>query len=110
MTGMFLFEGGGRALLIFLGLSVGLGGAAAFATGRALAKHWRPFWYAVPSMVPLAASVRFLHYALFEEALLSWRDFAADYVVVLGFAWLGFKLARKNQMNRQYGWLPSRKR
>jgi hypothetical protein len=106
LTGLFFNDDGGKTLLVFLGLSAVLGGAAAFATGRALAKHWRPLWYAPFAMVPLAAGVRFLHYALFGEPLISLHGFAADYAVVLGLALLGFKLARRTQMKRQYGWLP----
>lgn len=102
---MFLFDGGGKPLFIFLGLGVALGGAAAFSTGCALAKHWRPFWHALPAMAGLAAGVRFLHYALFDEPLISLWDFAADYAVVLGFAYLGFKITRRAQMKRQYGWI-----
>jgi hypothetical protein len=97
---------GSRAVLVFLGLSAGLGGAAALlAAGRALAKHWRPFWCAPFAAAPLAAGVRFLHYALFDEPLLSLQGFAADYAVILGLALVGFKLARRSQMKHQYGWL-----
>jgi hypothetical protein len=105
LTGLLFTEDGGRTLFVFLGLSVVLGGGAAFSTGRALAKHWRPFWLAPLAMLPLAAGVRFLHYALFDEPLISLRGFAADYGVVLGLAFLGFRLARKSQMKRQYGWI-----
>lgn len=94
-----------RTLLIFLGLSAGLGGAAAFAAGRAIARQWRPFWSASPLILALTAGVRFLHYALFGEPLLSWPHFAADFAIALMFAWCGFYLARKAQMKRQYGWL-----
>ena len=44
-----------------------LGGAAAFATGRAIAKTWSPLWLILPAMIVLAAAVRFLHFALFQE-------------------------------------------
>lgn len=110
MSGMFFLAGGVKALLVFLGLSVALGGAAAFAAGRALAKHWRPVYYLLLPMVPIAVGVRFLHYALFDKTLLSWPDFVADYVVALASAFLGFTLTRKMQMRCQYGWLPQRKR
>ena len=48
-----------------------LGGAAALATGRALAKTWSPLAMLTPYMVVLAAAVRFLHFSLFGELLLS---------------------------------------
>jgi hypothetical protein len=106
LTGVSFNDDGGRTLLVFLGLSAVLGGAAAFATGRALAKHWRTLWYARFGLVPLGAGVRFFLFALFDEPLISLHGFAADYAVVLGLALLGFKLARRIQMKRQYGWLP----
>lgn len=99
----FLLGEGGRALLVFLGLGVGLGGFAAFGMGRALAANWRMAWLAAVYSVPLAAAMRFLHYALFDEPLVSGRSYAATYAVVAGFAWLGFKLTRARQMKRLYG-------
>jgi hypothetical protein len=54
--------------------------------------------------------MRFLHYALFGEPLLSWSNFAADLATALLFAWCGFRICRRAQMKRQYGWLENRSR
>jgi hypothetical protein len=94
-----------NAFWVFLALSVVLGGAAAFSTGRALAKNWQPFWRAFVLMALLAGGVRFLHYALFGEPLFSVQYYAVDFAIALGFAWLGFYMMRKSQMKRQYGWI-----
>jgi hypothetical protein len=102
------FAGDGRALLIFLGLSVILCGAASFSAGRALAKSWRPLWQAPIYAALLAAAIRFLHYALFAEPLISCWRYGLDFAVALSFALVGFKLARRRQMKRQYGWIVSR--
>jgi hypothetical protein len=105
LTPAFLFDDGGKGLFVFLGISVILGGLAAFSTGRALARNWRPLWLALAYCLPLAAAMRFLHYALFEERLLSAQGYALDFLVAAGFAWLGFKLTRGSQMKKHYHWI-----
>jgi hypothetical protein len=92
-----------RAVLIFLGLSVILGGAASYSAGRALANRWRPLRQGVIYALLIAAAARFLHYALFAEPLLSLPRFGLDFTVALGFAFAGFELTRRRQMKRQYG-------
>ena len=92
-----------RGLLIFLGLSVIIGGAASFATGRALATRWRPVWQALVYALGIGAMVRFLHYALFAEPLLSLEAYGLDFAAALGFMLAGFKLTRRSQMQQQYG-------
>ncbi len=99
MTPLFDLHG----LLIFLGLSVIIGGAASFAAGRALARRWRPFWQALIYALGIAAMVRFLHYALFAEPLLSAGAYGLDFAAALGFMLAGFKLTRRRQMQQQYG-------
>ncbi len=88
----------------FLALTLVLGGAGAFVTGRAMAQTWRERWKAVAYMVPLAAAVRFLHYALFDEP----SDIAhalPTFALLTAFALAGFALARRRQMAQQYPWL-----
>ena len=88
----------------FLALTLALGGAGAFVTGRAMAQTWRSQWLGVGYMLPLGFAVRFLHYALFQEP----TNFAqaALCLAVLALAALGgFATARRNQMRRQYPWV-----
>jgi hypothetical protein len=92
-----------RSVLIFLGLSLIIGGAASFAAGRALATRWRPLWQALVYALLIAAMVRFLHYALFAEPLLSAQAYGLDFAAALGFTIAGFKLTRRRQMRQQYG-------
>jgi hypothetical protein len=101
----FLFDSADKGLFIFLGLSLVLGGAAAFSLGRALAQNWRPLWQAPAYCLLLAAAIRFLHYALFDQRLLSLQGYALDFLAAAGFAWLGFKLTRARQMKQNYGWI-----
>ncbi len=87
--------------------------------GRASAKGWKPFWNAILSVMLLAAAIRFLHWGLFAGATLaSWREaqgsllsfhyYLSDAAILLVFAALGFRLQRRSQMLRQYGWLTER--
>jgi len=103
--GDHLYEGGDNVLWIFLLLTVIIGGAAAYASGKAIAQTWRPFRQVPFYALLLAAGVRFCHFALFEEPLLSAPSYAIDFLVALIFAALGFRLIRARQMATQYSWL-----
>ena len=90
---------------VFLLLSVAIGGGAAFLAGRALAITWRPLSRVILFMVPLAAAVRFFHFALFQETLLSLHYFLVDFVILVVAAVLGYRMTRASQMTTQYSWL-----
>jgi hypothetical protein len=94
--------------LVFLVLTVILGGGAAFLAGRGLARSWKPFARIYFYMALLAAAVRFFHYALFDGALLSIPYYLVAYVVLLAAATLGFRSMRTTQMVTQYRWLYAR--
>ncbi len=82
----WLYTSGPNGLWIFLLLTVILGGSAAFISGKSIAETWRPLWQLPFYMVLLALVVRFLHFALFEEVLVSARNFVVDYGVLLVLA------------------------
>jgi uncharacterized protein DUF6867 len=90
---------------IFFFLTVVFGGGAAFLSGRTLAQKWRPIWQAVVYMLLLGLAVRFFHYSLFNETLLSPYYFAVDSLVLIAIALLGYRLKRVSQMTTQYGWI-----
>jgi hypothetical protein len=121
---------GDGALPAFLFLTVALGGAAALTTGRAIARRWQGAWHIPLAMLGLALAVSFLHYALFNEPAIPltklgraisslaeepWASLAAiadalrllfvKFIILAGFASLGFALTRRRQMARQYHWL-----
>jgi hypothetical protein len=104
----YIYEGGENALWIFLLLTVVIGGAAAYASGKAIAQTWRPSWQVPFYCLLLGAGVRFCHFALFEEPLLSPGSYAVDFLVALLFASFGFRLVRARQMVTQYLWLFTR--
>ncbi len=91
--------------LVFLVLTVVIGGGAAWLAARGLALTWRPFWRVAAYMVLLAGAVRFFHYALFDGRLLSLYYYLVTYLVLLAIAGLAYRLTRTTQMVRQYPWL-----
>ncbi len=92
------------SLLVVLFVTVGLGGAAAFVSGRAIAATWRPLWMVPIYMALLAAAVRFIHFSVFGGTLLSIVGYLIDYATVLAFGVIGYRLMRRDQMDVQYGW------
>ncbi|XSG82795.1 MAG: DUF6867 family protein [Methyloligella sp. ZOD6] len=91
--------------LVFLVLTVLIGGGAAYLAARGLALTWRPFRRVALYMLLLAGAVRFFHYALFDGRLLSVYYYLVTYLVLLAIAGLAYRLTRTNQMVRQYPWL-----
>ena len=85
-----------------------LGGAAAWATGKAIAESWRPFIQIVFYMLLLGAAVRFAHFALFGGELFSIPSYLADMLYLLAVASLAFRMTRAHRMATQYRWLYER--
>ncbi|SDP27667.1 hypothetical protein SAMN04488061_2695 [Filomicrobium insigne] len=94
-----------HAFAVFLFATVILGGAASWATGRAVALTWKPLWQLVFYMGLMTLAVRFIHYALFHEVFLSLQHVGVDFVVLAAIAWLGYRQTRSTQMQSQYPWL-----
>jgi hypothetical protein len=82
----------------------GLGAAAAYSTGRAFALSWSAQLLLIPAILALAAGIRFLHYALFLEPLLSPHYYLVDVVILGVAAGFGYTLTRARQMATQYSW------
>ena len=95
-----LYEHGPVVFLILTGV---IGGGMAYAAGGAVADGWKSIGHLVFYTVLLTLADRFLHFALFEGTLLSVQYFVVDFLVLLAFAYLGFRLRRGSQMKRQYG-------
>ena len=92
----------------FVILTVIMGGGAAFMAGRSLAGGWRGIGRLLVYMIPFTAGVRFLHYALFGGQLTSLSHFIVHGAIVSGFALLGYRMRRTQQMTSQYPWLYER--
>ncbi len=111
-------------LVVFVFVTFVLGGAAAVASGRAVAHAWHGFGRVPLYMLPLTGAVGFLHYALFAvpaipagaiadavaaanvAALARALAVAAlIFVILCGFGFVGWRATRAGQMARQYGFL-----
>ncbi len=99
----FLYEEG--SFDVFLLVTLILGGGAAWLTGRAAARTWRPVWHVVFYCLLLGVAVRFIHYSLFEGTLLSLHYYAVDAVICVLIGLAGFRATRAAQMVKQYGWI-----
>ena len=95
-------------LFTFVLITLVLGGAGAGAAGRALAQTWRPMPMTMLYMLFLTAGVRFLHYALYGEPLLSPQFFVVAYLWTTIVAAFGYRYKRAAQMATQYSWLYDR--
>ena len=93
------------SLAHFLFVTVVLGGAAAWMTGRAVALTWSSYGVLAVYLLLLTAAVRFIHMAPFGGTLLSLHYYLVDLVVVVIFGLAGYRATRANQMVTRYGWL-----
>lgn len=98
----------GESIGVFLGLTVVLVGGCAFLTGQAIANTWRSFWQILPYSLLLAATNRFLAFALFGETLLAVVPFLVSWAVVFGLGMLGYRITLADLMVHQYPWLYER--
>jgi hypothetical protein len=85
-----------------------LGGAAAWATGHALAETWRPFPQLAGYVLLLGGAVRFVHFALFGGDLLSVPSYLADMLYLLLVGSLSWRITYARRMVTQYRWLYER--
>jgi small-conductance mechanosensitive channel len=89
----------------FLFVTIILGGAGAWMTGRACALTWRPYPLLVFYLLVLSLAVRFIHFSLFEATLLSLHYWIVDAAFCLLIGSVGYRYTRTNQMTTQYYWL-----
>jgi hypothetical protein len=104
MGGLYAGEGW-FAIFFVTGI---LGGLAAWATGRAIAETWRPYYQLVVYMALLGAAVRFIHFALFDAELLSVVSYLADVLFLLAVGSIAYRLTLASRMVSQYRWLYER--
>lgn len=103
-----LYSDAPGALGAFVFFTIVLGGLGGIATGRAFAGTWRSVALMPLALLLMAAAVRFLHYALAGEELLSPHYYAVSLAFVALGAVYGYRAKRTEQMCRQYPWLFSK--
>ena len=94
-----------NSLTAFIVINFVLAGAAAWLTGRALARSWSPVWLVFFYMLLLALPVRFFHWSLADGTLLSLQLYIVDTLLLIAIAFLSYRIARTTQMVTQYPWL-----
>jgi hypothetical protein len=87
---------------VFLLVTVIMGGCTAFVSGKAIAETWRPVWHALAYALIIGLAARFIHFALFEEVLVSLRNYLVDCAVLILAAIAGYLVTRRRQMTEQY--------
>lgn len=90
---------------VFVLVTLVLGGAGAWMTGRACASTWRPSWVVALYLAVTAAGVHFIHSTLFGATFLSLHYYGVTLVVIEIIGLIGFQRTRVRQMVRKYGWL-----
>ena len=100
-----LYSDAPGSLGAFVFFTIVLGGLGGIATGRAFAATWKPLATLPFALLAMAAAVRFLHYALAGEDLLSLQYYMVSLAFVALGAAYGFRSKRTEQMCRQYPWL-----
>lgn len=98
-----------NSLHAFVLVTLVIGGGAAWMTGRALARSWRPVWQIVACAAALALPVRFLHWSLGGGTLLSAHYLVMDAILLILIGLLSYRLSQTTQMVTQYPWLYERK-
>ncbi len=99
-----IYPTGPNGLAVFVLVTLILGGAASWATGRAIALVWKPLWQLAAYMGLMTFAVRFLHYALFQQPFLTPGNVVVDYLTLTAIAFLGYRTMRAWQMQTQYPW------
>lgn len=82
-----------------------LGCCCAFMTGQAIATTWRPLLQVVAYVLLLGAADRFLHFALFDGALLNIGGYLVDTAILELVGLSSFLATRARKMVTQYPWL-----
>jgi predicted permease len=108
MQGLFFDAEPDPVRIVLRFLVVLLGFWTAWRTGKAVAESWEGYGRIVVYTLLLAFVMRFLHHALFNGAMLDAPLYLIDFVVLLAFAVVGFRLRRTDQMTNNYYWLYDR--
>lgn len=93
----------------FVFVTIGLGGGAAYLTGRAVARAWHSKVELAIDVVLLTLATRFIHFSLFKGTLTSLHYFVVDLIVLMAIAFLGYRITRSKQLSRQYSFMYRRK-
>ncbi len=89
---------------VFVGVTLILGGLGAVSIGRAMATGWNPIFKVLAYCALLAAGVQFLHYALYQERLLTLHYYLVNFAALAVIGVIAWRLQRVRQMTERYFW------
>ncbi|MBV1707454.1 MAG: hypothetical protein KGQ37_09635 [Hyphomicrobiales bacterium] len=89
---------------VFVGVTLILGGLGAVSIGRAMATTWNPVVKVLVYCALLAAGVQFLHYALYQERLLTLHYYLVNFAALAVIGVIAWRLQRVRQMTERYFW------
>lgn len=98
----------GTTLPVFIGITVVIMGFAAYTTGQAVAKGWKPMWQVPAYCVLLGFPDRFLTWGLFQGEGMLVSGYVVDTVVLIIIGLFAFQLNKARRMTAQYPWLYER--
>ncbi|MBR1222856.1 hypothetical protein JQ557_32980 [Bradyrhizobium sp. U87765 SZCCT0131] len=93
------------SLLHIFFITIVFGCGCAWLAGRAIALTWRPIPMVLGAAVLMGLAVRFVHFALFGEALNAPLTLAIETAILFAVALLAYRRTRARQMVQQYYWL-----
>jgi len=102
-----------KSFWAFFFITVGIGGGAGWAMGRAQALRWRPYRDVIFYACLLGAADRFLHWGLFLDkpldaykgTITSLHYYTVDTVIIIIFASIAYRMTQAGCMTRQYRWM-----
>jgi hypothetical protein len=83
-------------------------GSAAYLTGQAVARAWKPAWRLAPFALLLGFVDRFLDWGLFGAPPWHVVGFLVDTAILLAIALIAHRLTHVAMVVRQYPWLYAR--
>ena len=92
-------------VLQFALITVVMGGWTAWRTGKSAAEGWKNYPVLIVYTLLLGVAIRFIHHALFNGTMLTLQYYIVDTIVLLLFAFAGYRYYRTKQMTNNYYWL-----
>ena len=93
---------------VYIAVTLAVMGFAAWMTGAAVARAWKPVWQVVAYCLLLGVACRFFIFALFDGDLISVSGLIIDTLVLNLYGLVAFRINRVKTVVNQYPWLYER--
>jgi hypothetical protein len=98
----------GTDWVVFVAVTLVLGGGAAYMTGQAMANRWRPTWMVIGYSILLGCADRFAVFALADGDLWLISGYLIDTVILMAIAFVSYRATKARKMVEQYPWIYER--